>query len=172
MLGPFLNHSAPTGGRRKNMATRFRKVRNAAGRMGWARLTPFTFAVNLTSSALADGNSIAGSFTTDPGLPFILTEMRCENDSDTATLTTAQQMLFSITDGANQMLYSNIPIPRSAMFGTRDFPRQLPSEVEVAPSDTITVTMTNKTGAALSTVTRVCFSGYKLTNWGEVKPEE
>jgi len=58
------------------------------------------------------------------------------------------------------------------MFGTRDFPRQLPSEVEIPPSDTITVAMTNKTGAALSTVTRICFGGYKLVNWAEVKPEE
>ena len=154
------------------MGTRFRKCRNAAGRMGWARLVPFTFCVNLVSTALADGASISGSFNTDPGLPFILTEMRCENDSDTSTVQTVQQMLFSITDGANQMLYSNQAIPRNAMFGTRDFPRQLPSEVEIPPSDTLTVAMTNKTGAALSTTTRVCFGGYKLVNWAEVKPEE
>ena len=154
------------------MGSRFRRVRNAAGRLGWARLVPFTFGVNLTSSALADGNSVSGSFTTDPGLPFILTEMRVDNDADTATLTTAQQMLFSIVDGAQQSLFSNIPVTRYAMFGTRDFPRQLSSEVEVAPSDTITVTMTNKTGGALSTVTRVAFTGFKLFNWSEVKPEE
>lgn len=154
------------------MGTRFRKCRNAAGRMGWARLVPFHFGVDLVSTALPDGSSISGSFNTDPGLPFILTELRCENDADGATITNMQQMLFSITDGANQMLYSNRAIPRAAMFGTRDFPRQLPSESEIPPSDTITVSMTNKTGGALSTTTRICFGGYKLVNWSEVKPEE
>lgn len=51
------------------------------------------------------------------------------------------------------------------MFGTRDFPRQLPSEVELTPGDTITTTLTNNTGGALTSVTRVTFSGFKLVGW-------
>lgn len=151
--------------------SRYRRVKNASGQMGWARLVPFAFGVNLTATALAAGGNVSGSFQTDPGLPFVLCEMRCNSDGDTST-TTFQNLLFSIVDGESQQLFSNIPVSRGAMFGTVDFPRQLPSEVEIRPSDTITSTMTNQTGGALTTVIRLAFIGYKLVNWTPGKPEE
>jgi hypothetical protein len=144
---------------------RYRKVKDAAGRMGYARQVPFTYVTNITTSALADGLTATGSFQVDTGLPFILTEMGCANDTDTATLTTLQNLLFSVLDGETQQLFSNGPVPRERMFGTRDFPRQLPSEVELSPADTITITMTNKTGAALTSITRITFTGYKLVGF-------
>ena len=62
---------------------RYRKVRTNTGQMGWARMVPFSYVVNLTATALANGSSVSGSIQTDPGLPFILTEMRCSIDADT-----------------------------------------------------------------------------------------
>lgn len=151
---------------------RYRKIINSQGITGWAALWAFTYSLVLTPSALADGATIQGTVTTDVGNPFILTEMRCVTDADTSTVGTVQNLLFSIVDGANQMLLSNIAIPREHMFGTRDFPRQLPSEIEIPPSDNIQVTMTNKTGAALTTNVRVSFTGYRLVGFYSRKPEE
>lgn len=151
---------------------RYRKIRNAAGQLGWAQLWPFSYGVVLTPSALADGASTTGTLTTDIGLPFILTEMRCNTDADTSTVGTVQNLLFSIVDGSQQALFSNVQVPREAMFGTRDFPRQLPSEVEIPPADVLTVTCTNKTGAALTTNVRVTLTGYRLVGFTPFKPEE
>lgn len=144
---------------------RYRKVKDAAGRLGYARQVPFTYVVNITSTALAAGGTLSGAITIDTGLPFILTEMGCANDADTSTLTVLQNLLFSILDGETQQQFSNGPIPRERMFGTRDFPRQLPSEVELSPGDTITVTMTNQTGGALTSITRITLTGYKLVGF-------
>ena len=150
---------------------RYRKVKDASGRLGYARQVPFTYVVNITTTALANGLTATGSFQVDTGLPFILTEMGCANDTDTSTLTNLQNLLFAILDGETQQQFSNGPIPRERMFGTRDFPRQLPSEVELSPADTLTVTMTNNTGAALTSVTRITFSGYKLVGFSATASE-
>ena len=150
---------------------RYRKVRTNTGQMGWARMVPFTYVLNLTAAALANGATTSGSFQTDPGLPFILTEMRCSMDADTDTMTNMENVLFSILDGESQQLLSNGAVPREGMFGTRDFPRQLPSEVDLSPADQITVTATNNTGAALTTTIRICFSGYKLVGFSPTQPE-
>jgi hypothetical protein len=152
--------------------SRYRKVRNASGQMGWSKLAAFSHSIVVPFTGQADGLTSSASITTDPGLPFVLTEIRCLTDGDGATLTNLQQLLISITDGANQSLMSNVPIPREHMCGTRDFPRQLPSEVEIVPSDTITATVTNKTGGALTTNVRITLTGYKLMGWSVGKPEE
>lgn len=144
---------------------RYRKVRNSAGQIGYARQVPFSYVTNITTTALAANGTASGSFQVDTGLPFILTEMGCAHDGDTATLTTLQNLLFTVLDGESQQLFSNGAVPRERMFGTRDFPRQLPSEVELTPGDTITTTLTNNTGGALTSVTRVVFSGFKLVGW-------
>ena len=151
---------------------RYRKIRNSNGQMGWAQLWPFTYGLVMSPAALADGASISGNITIDVGNPFILTEMRCSSDNDTTTLTTLQNLLFSIVDGSQQMLFSNIQVPREAMFGTRDFPRQLPTEVEIPPADSLLVTMVNKTGVALTTNVRVSLTGFRLIGFYTNKPEE
>ena len=150
---------------------RYRKVKNSSGQIGWARQVPFTYVCNIVTTALANGATASNSFQVDTGLPFILTEMGCSNDTDTATLTTFQNLLFSVLDGETQQLFSNGPAPRERMFGTRDFARQLPSEVELTPGDQITVTMTNATGAAITSTTRVTFTGYKLVGWSAIPSE-
>lgn len=150
---------------------RYRKVRNSAGQIGYARQVPFTYVTNITTTALANGGSATGSFQVDTGLPFIVTEMRCSHDGDTTTLTNMVNLLFTVLDGESQQLFSNGAVPREAMFGTRDFPRQLPSEVEFTPGDTITTTLTNNTGGALTSVTRVAFTGYKLVGWSPMPSE-
>lgn len=152
--------------------SRFRKIVNSAGQRGWAKLAPFSYGLVLQPAALADGASVSGQITTDTGNPFIMTELRCMSDADTNDVKQVPNTLFSIVDGANQMLFSNIAIPREHMFGTRDFPRQLPSEVEVMPADTLTVTMTNKTGAAMTTNVRVTLTGYRLVGFYLSKPAE
>lgn len=153
------------------MMARYRQVKNSAGQLGWAKQVPFTYVVNIPTTGLAAGLTTTGSFQVDTGLPFILTEMGCANDTDTATVGTLQNLGFTILDGETQQLFSNGVVPRERMFGTRDFPRQLPSEVELSAGDTITVTMTNQTGAALTSVTRVCFTGYKLVAWTPQRSE-
>lgn len=151
---------------------RYRKVRNAQGQLGYAKMVPFTYTCNITTTALASGSTASNSFLVDTGLPFIVTEMGCAHDGDTTTLTTLQNLLFSILDGESQQLFSNGPAPRERMFGTRDFPRQLPEEVEFSPGNTYTVTLTNNTGGALTSVTRVTFSGYKLVQWTPIAPAQ
>ena len=150
---------------------RYRKVRSNNGVMGWARMIPFTYVVNITTTALADGATATGTVQTDPGLPFILCELGCANDTDTATLGTLQNLLFTIQDGESAQLFSNGAVPRERMFGTRDFPRQLPSEVDISPADQLTVVMTNKTGGALTSTTRVTLTGYKLVGFTQAQPE-
>jgi hypothetical protein len=156
----------------ENKMGRYRKTYNSQGQLRWSQLWLFTYGLVLAPAALADGSTISGTITIDVGNPFILTELRCLTDADSATVTNIQQLLFSIVDGSNQMLFSNIAIPREHMFGTRDFPRQLPSEMEIPPADTLTVTMTNKTGGALSTNVRVSLSGYRLVGSWAQKPDE
>jgi hypothetical protein len=150
---------------------RYRKVRNNNGIMGWARMVPFTYVLTLSPAALANGGSISGTVNIDPGLPFILCEMGCAIDADTSTLTTASLWNFSILDGEAQQQFSNGPVPRERMFGTRDFPRQLPSEVDLSPSDQLTVTATNNTGGAVTSNIRICFTGYKLVSFTQSQPE-
>jgi hypothetical protein len=153
------------------MAGRYRKVVDANGRRGWARMIPFSYGVNITTTALADGSSVSGQVTTDPNLPFILTELRFNDDADSTTSSNLTKWLVSIQDGESSQLLSNTAIPREAMFGTREFPRQLPSEVEIRPTDTLTITATNKTGAGSTSTLRVTFTGYKLVGFSTVNPE-
>lgn len=150
---------------------RYRKVRNNAGNFGWARMIPFSYVVPLVCAALANNGTVTNTITTDSGLPFILTEIGMADDLDTATLGTMKQWLASIVDGESQQLFSNGPVPRERMFGTRDFPRQLPSEVDITPSDQLTVTLTNVSGAAVTTTARVVFTGYKLVGFTTAQPE-
>lgn len=150
---------------------RYRRVKNSAGVMGWARLVPFSYVLNLAPAALAAGGTITGTLNIDPGLPFILTEMGCAIDADTATVGTLTQWGFTILDGESQQLFSNGEVPRERMFGTRDFPRQLPSEVDISPADQLTVTAFNRTGAAATTTIRVTFNGYKLVAFTQANPE-
>lgn len=151
---------------------RYRKIVTAQGQIGWARMAPFSYGVVLSPAALAALATMTAQLTTDPGNPFILTELRCAVDSDTSTTSIVSQLLFSITDGADQRLFSNIPIPREHMFGTREYPRQLSSEVEISPADNLTIAMTNLTGGALTTNVRVTFQGYRLVGFYPIKPSE
>jgi len=150
---------------------RYRKVRNASGQMGWARMVPFTYTLPIVTTALAAGSSQTLTLQIDPGLPFILYELGCAVDADGATLTNFTQWGFTILDGESQQLFSNGEAPRERMFGTRDFPRQLPSEVDISPADQLTVTAFNRTGAAQTTTVRVTFSGYKLVGFTQAQPE-
>ena len=150
---------------------RYRKVKNSQGQIGYARQVPFIYKVDLTTTALANGGSTSGQFQVDTGLPFILYCLGCAHDGDTSTMTTFQNLLFSVLDGDAQQLLCNGFVPRERMFGTRDFPRQLPSEVELTPGDTYTVNMINNTGGALTSVTRCTFEGYKLVGWQPMPSE-
>ncbi len=150
---------------------RYRKVVLADGRKGYARLVPFIYTLNLAPAALAAGGSITGVLQTDPGLPFILTELGCAVDADTATVGTLTQWGFTVLDGESQQLLCNQETPRERMFGTRDFPRQLPNEVDISPADQLTVTAWNRTGAAQTTTIRVTFGGFKLVGFSPGNPE-
>jgi hypothetical protein len=134
-------------------------------------MVPFTYVLNLSPNALANGSTISGTVNIDPGMPFILCEMGCAIDADTATLTNASLWNFSILDGEAQQQFSNGPVPRERMFGTRDFPRQLPSEVDLSPADQLTVTATNNTGGAVTSTIRITFTGYKLVAFTQSQPE-
>lgn len=153
---------------------RYRRVRNSQGMWGWAKMVPFLYTVAMPAPAIANGASVNGEIRTDPGLPFILTEMGFEDSADTTTIGNMRKWGINIVDGNSQQLFSSAEAPRERMFGTRDFPRQLPSEVELAPATVLTVTATNRTGAATGAndVVRPCFLGYKLVGWTASQPAE
>ena len=134
-------------------------------------MVPFIYTLVLSPAALAVGGTVTGSLQVDPGLPFILTGLGCAVDADTATLTTLTNLGFTILDGESQQLLSNGETPRERMFGTRDFPRQLPNEVDISPADQLTVTAWNRTAAALTTNIRVTFEGFKLVGFTNSNPE-
>jgi hypothetical protein len=139
-------------------------------------MVPFTFVVPLVIpvGGIAAGSSISNSVTVDPGLPFILNELGAAYSLDITSSTTFENRLgFTILDGESQQNFSNGQVPRERMFGTRDFPRQLPSEVDITPSDTLTVNMFNNTGAliAAGVTCTVCFGGYKLVGFTTQPPE-
>lgn len=155
-------------------SNRYRRVKNSQGRWGWAKMVPFIYTVPISAPAIAAGASVSGEIRIDPGLPFILTEMGMEDSGDTSTIGTVRKWGVSIVDGNSQQLLSSGEAPRERMFGTRDFPRQLPAEVEFAPATILTVTLTNRTGGATgaSDILRPTFTGYKLVNWTESQPQE
>jgi hypothetical protein len=97
--------------------------------------------------------------------------MGMADDLDLSTVGVLKSWLVSIVDGESQQLFSNTAVPRERMFGTRDFPRQLPSEVDISPADQLTVTLTNNSGAGVTTVARVTMTGYKLVNFTTAQPE-
>lgn len=150
---------------------RYRRVKNAAGVWGWAKLVPFQYTTSIPVTALADGSTANGQINIDPGLPFLCYELGFSTDADTATTTNCPQYLASIVDGNSQQLFSNGSVPRERMFGTRDFPRQLPAEVEIMAATQLTLTFTNKTGGAVTTVLRPVLTGYKLVGWTQAQPE-
>jgi hypothetical protein len=144
----------------------YRIVQLADGSSVMARCQPFIYTAVLAASALANGSSITQAIQIDPGLPFILTELHCETDGDGTAIQTMTNrfLLFNITSGESQQLFSNAPVPRTIMFGAVDLLRVLPSEVQIRPADTLTITATNNTGAPLTTNIRCSFRGYKLVN--------
>lgn len=144
------------------MQAGWRKVRNANGVMGYAALFPFIYTVIIPTAALAAGGSVAQSLQLEPGLPFLLTGLSCAVDADTATLSTLTQWGAQILDNQAQLLFGNGEVPREHMFGTRDFPRQLPAEVQLNPGDQLTFTFWNRTGAAQTTNIRASLIGFKL----------
>jgi hypothetical protein len=152
---------------------RYRRVELASGQKGYARMVPFsyTLVVNPLAAAVAAGASVTGTLQVDPGLPFVLTEMGCAIDADTPTLTTLSQWGFTILDGESQQLLCNGETPRERMFGTRDFPRQLPNEVDISPADQLTVTATNRNAGAVSSRINVVFNGFKLVGFTPSNPE-
>lgn len=152
------------------MGDSYRQVKNQQGVIGWARLVPFAYSAKATFTAVADGGSVNAQINIDPGLPFILTQLQGNGTGDTATVTNCPILLVSIVDGMSQQLLSNIPIPREQMFGTRDFPRQLPTEIEIPPSDNLTITLTNKTGGALTTDFYTTLIGFKCVDWTTSRP--
>lgn len=154
----------------------YRRVRNAANVMGYARQIPFTFVIPLIAPAggIAAGGSVTNSIQTDPGLPFVLTELGGSYSLDiTATTAFENRLNFTMVDGESQQNFSNGPVPRERMFGTRDFPRQLPEEAIITPADQITATMINGTGGVIAagTVFYVLLTGYKLVGWRQDQPE-
>lgn len=153
----------------------YRKIRNNEGRLGWARMIPFTYVIPIVSPAatILAGGQAAGAVQIDPGLPFILTELGGVFSLDiTNTPNFENRLSFTILDGEAQQLYSNGAVPRERMFGTRDFPRQLPEEVELTPSDQITVNLFNNTGAAIAAgvVWTTTLTGYKLVGFRMDQP--
>ena len=154
----------------------YQKVRNNAGEKGWARKIPFTFVIPLIVPAggLANLASMSASVQTDPGLPFILTEMGGAYSLDiTNTTAFENRFAFTLLDGESQQNFSNGAVPRERMFGTRDFPRQLPEAVVITPSDQLTATWTNNSGAGLAAgVTfTITLTGYKLVGFRKDQPE-
>lgn len=154
----------------------YRRVRNAANVMGYARQIPFSFVIPLVAPAggIAAGASVSNSIQTDPGLPFILTELGGTYTLDiTATTAFENRLTFTMVDGESQQMFSNAPVPRERMFGTRDFPRQLPEEAIITPADQITVTMANGTGGVIAAGTTffAVLTGYKLVGWRQDQPE-
>ena len=153
----------------------YRQVKNNQGVRGWARLIPFSYVVPIVvpAATLANGATQSGTIQTDPGLPFILTEMSGAFSLDVTNTPTFQNLLnFTILDGESQQNFSNGPVPRERMFGTREFPRQLPQEVEISPADLLTVNMTNLSGAALAAgvVFYAVFTGFKLVGFSPSAP--
>jgi hypothetical protein len=152
----------------------YRQVRNSAGDMGWARKIPFTYIIQIPVGGLANLASASNSIQTDPGLPFILTEMGGAYSLDITNSTAFENRLnFTLLDGESQQNLSNGPVPRERMFGTRDFPRQLPEEVQISTADLLTLTVTNNTGGAIAagaTFTGT-LTGFKLVGFTRQKPE-
>jgi hypothetical protein len=144
----------------------YRIVQLADGTSVMARCQPFIYGTVLTFTAVAAGGSVTNQINIDPGLPFILTELHCETDTDGTAIQTMVNrfLLFNITSGESQQLFANIAVPRTIMFGTVDLLRVLPSEVQIRPADTLTVTCVNNTGGALTALVRCSFRGYKLVN--------
>lgn len=156
------------------MSSTYRRVRNAAGLVGYAKMVPFIYTVTIPAPTIANGASVSGEIRIDPGLPFILTEMGFEDSADTATTTSVRKWGVNIVDGNSQQLFSSNEAPRERMFGTRDFPRQLPAEVEFAPATVLTITCTNRTGVATAAgdFLRPTFTGYKLVGFSTNPPPE
>lgn len=148
----------------------YRAVKDASGARGFAKLVPFTYDILLTAPAggLAAGASLSASIQTDPGLPFILTELGGAYSLDiTASTAYENRLKFTLLDGQSQQNFQNGPVPRERMFGTRDFPRQLPEAVELPPADQITLTMFNNTGGAIAAGTTfdATLTGFKLVGF-------
>lgn len=153
----------------------YRPVRNNQGVAGYARMIPFTYTIPLVSPAggIAAGGSVSNSVQVDSGLPFILTELGGAYTLDITNTTAFENRLnFTLLDGESQQNFSNGPVPRERMFGTRDFPRQLPEEVIITPADQLTATMVNGTGAAIAagTIFTVTLTGYKLVGFTVAQP--
>jgi hypothetical protein len=153
----------------------YRAVKDAQGNRGYAKLVPFTYDILVTipAATLLAGASISASIQTDPGMPFILTELGGAYSLDITAITAYENRLtFTLLDGQSQQNFQNGPVPRERMFGTRDFPRQLPQEVELPPADQITLTMTNNTGAAIAAgVTfNATLTGFKLVGFSTNPP--
>lgn len=154
----------------------YRQVRNSNGDMGWARKIPFSYLIPIVAPAggIAAGASASATVQTDPGLPFILTELGGAYSLDiTATTAFENRLNFTLLDGESQQNFSNGPVPRERMFGTRDFPRQLPEEVQISTADLLTLTMVNGTGGAIAAGTTFTgvLTGFKLVGFTRTKPE-
>lgn len=148
----------------------YRAVKDANGNRGYAKLVPFTYDINITIpvGGLGAGASQSASIQTDPGLPFILTELGGAYSLDiTASTAFENRLAFTLLDGQSQQNFQNGPVPRERFFGTRDFPRQLPQEVEIPPADQVTLTMFNNTGGAIAagTTFNATLTGFKLVNF-------
>lgn len=153
----------------------YRAVKDAQGNRGYAKLVPFTYNIPIIipAATLLANASISASIQTDPGLPFILTELGSDYSLDITAISAFENRLTcTLLDGQSQQNFQNGPVSRERMFGTRDFPRQLPQEVEIPPADQITLTVTNLTGAAIAAGVRfnATLTGFKLVGFSTNPP--
>jgi hypothetical protein len=120
------------------------------------------FDVTIPRTGVASAN-FAGSIQLDTGpTPFLLSSLHCADTADSDTLTAQEEFLVSITDNESGYNWCDGLIPRSAMFGYREFGNQFPMEVPLRSNTRIQIAIQNQAVGMAAGNATVSLRGWQL----------
>lgn len=120
------------------------------------------FTAKITRTALANAQ-FQGVIQLDTGpTPFLLSKLHASDTADTDTTTNIEEWFCSITDNESGYNWTDGSIPRSTLFGFKEFGNQLPMEVPLRSNTRVSITIQNQAAGVAAGDAHLSLVGWQL----------
>ena len=120
------------------------------------------YTLNLVRSATVSA-IFSGQVQIDPNLaPFLCLSLHAGDTADGNAITSQEDWLVTAQDNENGYVWSDGYVPRTSMFGTREFGMNLPSEWAIRANTRITWSIQNKAAAPTAGTATISLRGWQL----------